>query len=76
MDEDQLNDDAKLSRRLIVIAWDPGVELQVEYEGEFAIWEARAVLERVINKLEEQEEELLWESFGTEEEEDDEGDYE
>ena len=42
-------------RRLIILAWEEGADLELDWEGEFAFWEIRKALERAIEKIEEEE---------------------
>lgn len=38
-------------RRLIVLVVEPAHEVGIDYEGEFALWEVRAVLEEALDKV-------------------------
>jgi len=38
-------------RRLIVLVVEPAHEVGIDYEGEFALWEVRAVLDEALDKV-------------------------
>ena len=38
-------------RRLIVLVVEPAHDIGIDYEGEFALWEVRSVLEAALDKV-------------------------
>lgn len=42
-------------RRLIILAWEEGEDLELDWEGEFSFWEIRKALERAIEQIEKEE---------------------
>ena len=41
-----------MTRRLVILIWEEGEPLTIDYEGTFDMWEARAVLEEALGQIE------------------------
>lgn len=42
-----------MSRRLIILVWEEGEPLEIEYEGTFDLWEVKAAFEEALAQSEE-----------------------
>lgn len=42
------------SRRLIILVVEQGEEIEMDYDGEFALWEVRAAIEQALDWVNEQ----------------------
>lgn len=72
LDTDEQEQNLVPSRRLIILAVEQGEDIEMDYDGKFALWEVRAALEQAMDWVNEQMLEEYEAEFDSDEDEEDE----